>query len=466
MYYSSGESEKILIIGGNVSGLAAASQARRNAPKAEIIVLESGDYISYGTCALPYFISGIVKNADELFVYTPQFFEKERNIRILLNHKVLKLNPQKRELLVQTPDSSKPEAFNYDRLVICSGGSPIDLGIKVSKSINAFFFRNVEDALNLKDFINKNSPKKAVVIGGGSVGLLIAESLIKIGIKVSIIEKSKSILNDFEDEISGILQKIVAAEGIELKLSSELVSVAQDDNRFVKTVSINCGVALESFETDLIILCAGIKANTDFCSQTSIELGKNNAIKTSSKLQTAYSNIYASGDCICVKNIITGKYDHIPTANNAAKTGRIAGENISGGNETFPGSVGTKVDKIFGHEIARTGISMTDAMDLQFNAFKITEHYNSHAKALPGVESITVTVIVDFNTQRILGAQMIGKEGVAKRIDVFAAAITSQMTIDQIYMLDLSYSPGTSTVWDPVNKICGKAKLELLKRRF
>ncbi|MHB1347757.1 MAG: FAD-dependent oxidoreductase, partial [Candidatus Humimicrobiaceae bacterium] len=212
--------------------------------------------------------------------------------------------------------------------------------------------------------------------------------------------------------------------------------------------------------------CAGIKANTGFCANTSIELGKNNAIKTSPKLQTAYSNIYAAGDCICVRNIITGKYDYIPTANNAAKTGRIAGDNITGGNETFPGSVGTRVDKVFGLEIARTGISMTEATDLQFNAFKITESYSSHAKALPGAESITITAIIDFNTQRILGAQMAGKEGVAKRIDVFASAITAQMSIDQVYMLDLSYSPGTSTVWDPVNKICGKARLILLKKRF
>jgi NADPH-dependent 2,4-dienoyl-CoA reductase/sulfur reductase-like enzyme len=329
-----------------------------------------------------------------------------------------------------------------------------------------FFFRNVENALNLKDFINENSPKKAVVVGGGSIGLLIAESLVKLGIKVSIIEKSGSIFSDYEHEISDILQKAISSEEIDLKLNSELVSAGLDDGGLINAVSINCSGVLESFETDLIVLCTGIKANTDFCLQTSIEFGKNNAIKTNPKLQTSYSNIYASGDCICVKNIITGKYDYIPTANNAAKTGRIAGENITGGNETFPGSVGTKVDKIFGFEIARTGISLADAEELQFNAFKITEHYNSHAKALPGVELITITVIIDFNTQRILGVQMIGKEGVAKRIDIFAAAITAQMTIDQVYMLDLSYSPGTSTVWDPVNKICGKARLVLSKKRF
>ena len=466
MYYGNDKNEKILIIGGNVSGLTAASQARRNSPEAEISVLESGSYISYGTCALPYFLSGLIKNIDELFTYTPEFFEKERNIRILLNHKVIELNPQKRELLVQTINSSEPSVFYYDKLVICSGGTPNDLGLQIPKSKNAFFFRPVDNALSLKDFIDKNSPKKAAVIGGGSIGLLVAESLSKLGINVSIIEKSDNTLNDYENEISGILQKVISTTGIDLKLKSELVSAAPDDNGLIKSISINCDGSLESFETDLIILCAGIKANTGFCSQTSIELGKNNAIRTSPKLQTAYSNIYASGDCVCVKNIITGKYDYIPTANNAAKTGRIAGENITGGNETFPGSVGTRVDKVFGLEIARTGISIAEALDLQYNAFKVTESYNSHAKALPGVEQITLTVIIDFNSQKILGAQMIGKEGVAKRIDIFASAITAQMTIDQVYMLDLSYSPGTSTVWDPVNKICGKAKLVLSKKRF
>ena len=268
MYFNSNEKEHIIVIGGNVSGLAAASQARRNTPNAEITVLESGNYISYGTCGLPYFISGIIDDINKIFVYTPRFFEEERKIKILLNHKVIKLNPQKREIFVQTLESNLQKILNYDKLVICSGAVPFDLGIEVSRLNNVFFFRNVEDTLRLKDFIGKNIPKKAVIVGAGSIGLLMAEALTKIAIKVTVVEKVQRVFSGLEDEISTILQK------------------------------------------KLIV------------------------------------------------------------------------------------------------------------------------------------------------------------EGVAKKIDTFATAITCQMTIDDVYMVDFSYSPGTSTVWDPVNKICGQALPELSKRRF
>jgi len=466
MYFNSSEKENIIVIGGNVSGLAAASQARRNAPDAEITVLESGNYISYGTCGLPYFISGLIDNIDRLFVYTPKFFLEERKISILLNHKVMQLNPQKREIFIQTAESSEQKILNYDKLIICSGAVPFDLGIEVSRLDNVFFFRNVKDALELKNFIKENIPKKAVIVGAGSIGLLMAEALNSVGIKVTVLEKAQKIFSGFENEISSVLQKSLIAEGINLILGTSLVSALPDENNLVKKITTNSEGVLNTTETDLVILSAGIRANTDFLKGTSIELGKSGAIKTSPKLQTAYSNIYAAGDCACVKNIVTDKYDFIPTANNAAKTGRIAGDNITGGDMIFPGSAGTTVDQIFGFEIAKTGIGFDEAIDLNYNAVKITGSYSSHAKVIPGAQTITAALIVDFKTRKILGAQMIGKEGSAKRIDTFAAAITCQMTIDDVYMLDLSYSPGTSTVWDPVNKICGQALLELSKKRF
>jgi NADPH-dependent 2,4-dienoyl-CoA reductase/sulfur reductase-like enzyme len=466
MYFNSNEREKIIIIGGNVAGLAAASQARRNTANSEITVLESSNHISYGTCGLPYFISGIIDSIDKIFVYTQKFFEEERKIKIFTNHKAVQLNPQKREIYVQTLESSMLEIFNYDKLVICSGAVSFDPGLEVLKLNNVFFFRNVEDALSLKNFIDKNIPKKAVIAGAGSVGLLMAEALVKIGIKVTVLEKAQKIFSGFEEEISAILQEKLIIEGIDLRFSTIITSALPDDNGIVKIISTEREGTLETIETDLVILSTGIRANTDFIKGTSIDLGKSGAIKTSPKLQTAYTNIYAAGDCICVKNIVTGKYDFIPTANNAAKTGRIAGDNITGGDMIFPGSAGTTIDQVFGFEIAKTGISYTEAMDLNYNAIKITGSYGSHAKVIPGAQTITITLIVDFGTHKILGAQMIGKEGVAKRIDTFATAITCQMTIDEVYMLDLSYSPGTSIVWDPVNKICGQALLELSKRRF
>lgn len=468
MYFNSNEKQHLIVIGGNVSGLAAANQARRNSSNIEITVLESGNFISYGTCGLPYFISGVVDDINKLFVYSPEFFEKEKKINILTGHQVIGLNPSKKGIAIKLRSDNSLKTLNYDKLVIASGAVPIDIGVENLKAPNFFNFRNVEDALSLKDYISKNSPRRALIVGGGSIGLLLAEALLKIGIKPVIVEKSNNIFNDFEEEISTILYKKATLDGCEIINNSSLNLVVKDDTNIIKSASIYniADEKLSSIETDLVLFCAGIRANTSFLEGTSIELGKNHGIKTTQKLQTSYSNIYACGDCCCVKNIVTGKYDYIPTANNAAKMGRIAGGNITGGEEIFSGSVGTKVDAIFGFEIAKTGIGLKEATDLGFNAVRVIDTFSSHAKAIPGAKEITISLIADFNSRKILGVQMIGATGVAKRIDIFATAITHDLTIDDVYMLDLSYSPGTSTVWDPVNKICGKMVLNFKKRRF
>ncbi|MCL5072689.1 MAG: FAD-dependent oxidoreductase [Actinobacteria bacterium] len=449
----------LVVIGGNISGLAAASQAKRVDPSLDIKVLESGDYISYGACGMPYFISGLIEKIDDLFTYPPSFFEEKRNIKILLNHKVMSINPFKKEILFF---SKVPGVLRYDKLIICSGASPTVLNIPGINAKNIFNFRNIPDAINLKSFIKEQNPKNAAVIGGGSVGLLIAEALNKIGIKVTIIEKTEKIFKDYEDEITGILINKIKSSQVSILPDLHINSILENKNTglafLINATNTRDGINEQiEIETDLILLAAGVEANTDFIGNSSIELGEKKAIKVNSKQQTSYANIYAAGDCCLVKNFLTNKYDFIPTANNAIKTGRIAGSNAAGGDENFAGSLGTKADKIFGLEIARTGIGLENALDFRFNAFKITDSYQSHIKAIPGSEAITITVIADKNSKRLLGAQMIGKECVGKRIDILAAAISKEMTVNEIYMLDLTYAPEISTVLDPVNKICAKA---------
>lgn len=469
--------KNLLIIGGNVAGLAAASQARRTNPGLNITVLEAGGYVSYGTCGLPYYLSGEISKFEDLFAYPVSFFEEERNIKILLNHKVVRIDPSQKEVLVNINNSSQNKAFSYDKLIICSGGSPISLPIPGISAPNVFGFRTVEDVLKLKSFISQTNPEKATIIGGGSIGFLVAEALVKLGIKATIVEKERQIFKDYEEEISTILHKKARLEGVEIFTGSSVNSINQDyggkaisctiktaDRGGIINTNIKTDITTDIVNADFIIIATGILANTGFLSGTSIDLGINRAIKVSPKLQTSYVNIYAAGDCCTVKNLVTGKDDYIPTANNAAKMGRIAGENAAGGDEIFPGSVGTKIDRVFGLEIAKTGITLNQANELGFNAFKISDSYPSHVKALPGAESITITIIVDSTSTKLLGAQMIGREGIAKRIDIFATALTREMTVGEIYMLDLSYAPSVSTVWDPVNKICGKAVLKLKRK--
>ena len=449
----------LVVIGGNTSGLAAASQARRINPDLNITVLESGKYISYGSCSLPYFISGYVKKVDDLFTYPKDFFEQKRNIKILTGHRVVGIDPSKKELLVNVSQDRENRIIEYDKLIISSGGTTIIPDIPGIDSSNVFQFRNVEDAENLKNFIDSNNPKKAVVIGGGAIGMLLVEAFNKIGIKTTVVERKERIYNEFEYEISTILARKAEMDGIDVLTKTSITSVNTDSGQ--NTVTIEDAGGKKDLECDLVLLTTGVSANTGFLADTSIELGINGAIKVDNKLQSSHMNVYASGDCATIKNIVTGKQDHIPTANNAVKTGRIAGENAAGGNKVFNGSVRTVVDKVLDLEIASTGIGSKEAVSLGYDAIKLIDGFSSHAGSVPGAKKIAIIIIVDTASRKLLGAQMIGGEGVGKRIDVFATAITGEMTVDDIYMLDLSYAPAISTVWDPVNKICGKAVLAL-----
>jgi NADPH-dependent 2,4-dienoyl-CoA reductase/sulfur reductase-like enzyme len=495
--------KNILVIGGNASGLAAASQARRENPDADITVLEGGDYISYGSCGLPYYVSGIVKDFNSLFTYEPSYFEEKRKIRILKNHRAVSINTFKKEVAanifsvdtlsantgpgsLSTRDSDGRNentyrrsssmscnsiSFTYDRLVICSGASPVRPDIPGINAKGVFSFWDVKDAVILKKYIESQNPKKAVVIGSGSVGLLLAEALADCGIKVTVIETKNRVFEDYEVEVSSVLEEKIKNSGI-LLLTSYRADSINYNRESVQVFSVSAspvksvnGEKIE-IEAQVVIIAAGIAPNTGFLESSSIEINENKAIKVNLKQQTSQTNVFSAGDCSLVKNIVTGSWDYIPSAGNAIKAGRIAGANAAGADEIFEGSVATKVDKIFDIEIARTGVGLAKALDYRFNAFKITDNFSSHARSLPGAENITITLIVDIGTRRILGAQMAGKNAVGKRIDVFAAAITNEMTVDKAYMLDLSYAPAIATAPDAITRMCGKAISMLKSKRF
>ncbi len=484
--------KNILIIGGNASGLAAASQARRESPDADITVLESSDYVSYGSCGLPYYVSGIIGDLNSLFAYTQSYFEEKRKIRILKNHKAVSIDTFKKEVTVniisknieseslpggyQTVKDGNTSSGNsiniaYDRLVICSGASPVRLPVPGINAKGVLGFWDVKDALVLKSYIETQNPKQAVVIGGGSVGLLMAEALAGKGLQVTLIETKKRVFADYEEEITSVFEETLYNCGIKVLTGNRVDSI--NYNRESGQVFSVSAVPIESvtgekteIEAQLVVVAAGVAPNTGFLESGFIEINENKAIKVNPKQQTSHTNIFAAGDCCLVKNIVTGSWDFIPSAGNAIKAGRVAGANAAGADEVFEGSVGTKVDKVFGLEIARTGIGLTQAINYRFNAFKITENFFSHVKSLPGAENIKITLVIDISTRRILGAQMIGKDGVAKRIDVFAAAVTNEMTVDKVYMLDLSYAPPIATAPDAITRMCGKAISVLKSKRF
>jgi NADPH-dependent 2,4-dienoyl-CoA reductase/sulfur reductase-like enzyme len=495
--------KNILVIGGNASGLAAASQARRENPDAEITVLEGGNYISYGSCGLPYYVSGIVRDLNSLFTYVPSYFEEKRRIRILKNHRVVSINTFKKEVTANilsgemlssntgegsfltgsqadknkntSPGSSSINftniSFAYDRLVICSGASPVKPDIPGINANGVFNFWDVKDAVVLKKYIEAKNPRQAVIIGSGSVGLLMAEALAVCGLKVTVVEAKNRVFEDHEEEITSVLEEKIRNSGMQLLTSYRVDSINYNrESGQVFSVSAIPAKSLNGekieVEAQIVIVAVGIEPNTGFLESSSIEINGNKAIKVNLKQQTSQTNVFSAGDCCLIKNIVTGSWDYIPSAGNAIKAGRVAGANAAGADEVFEGSVATKVDRVFGMEITRTGVGLAQALDYRFNAFKITDNFSSHAKSLPGAENITITLIVDISTRRILGAQMAGKDTVGKRIDVFAAAITNEMTVDKAYMLDLSYAPSIATAPDAITRICGKAVSLLKSKRF
>jgi NADPH-dependent 2,4-dienoyl-CoA reductase/sulfur reductase-like enzyme len=473
--------KNIYIIGGNAAGLAAANQIKRIDPELNVFVLQSGRFISYGSCSMPYYIAGIIPEINNLFSYPVSYFEEKRNIRILLNHKVLSVNTINKEIITDisaeqnvsntlenSSNTGKIKKFNYDRLIICSGASPVKLNIPGINAANVFYFHNIKDAISLNEFITKKNPKNVLIAGGGYIGLLIADALDRRGIRPTVIEMKKKIFSNYEDEITDILYKIINKKNINIMTGSRLESINTDK---LKNISYSVNISSEKsgpdyrseVDTDLIVIATGVKPNTDFLSGSNIDLGITDAIKVSSKQQTSQPNIYAAGDCSTVKNIVTGLPDYIPTSLNAIKAGRVAGANAAGMDQIFPGSTGTQTEILFGIEFARTGIDMHEAEMLNKNAVKITGTYKSHVASLPGAEDITFVLIIDKSSRELLGAQMAGRTGVSKRIDIFATALAAGMTVDEIYMLDLSYCPPVATVPDAVNRICGKAIIAIDK---
>ncbi len=464
----------IYIIGGNAAGLAAANQVKRVNPDLNVSVLESSRYISYGSCGLPYFIAGTVSNIEDLFSYPKSYFEEKRNIKILLNQKVMSINTSGKKITArideegQDSETAKAVTHSYDRLIICSGATPVKIDVPGMDAENVFYFHNVEDALRLDRFLSEKNPKNAVITGGGYIGLLLAEAFASRGITSTVIEKKEKAFDFYEDEITDILDERIKGSNINIITGSRLESLnlASSNNTAYSTSSVS-GTAGDmerhEIDSDLVVIAAGVRPNTAFLEGSAIELGSDKAIKVSSRQQTSQPNIFAAGDCTLTQNIVTGLPEYIPTSVNAIKAGRVAGANAAGMNDTFRGSVGTRIEKVFGFEFARTGIGSKEATALNRNILKISGTYKSHVTSIPGATDIITVLIVDRNSRKILGAQMAGKEGVAKRIDTFAAAITGGMTVDDIYMLDLSYSPPVAIVPDVVNRICGKAVVNLDK---
>jgi CoA-dependent NAD(P)H sulfur oxidoreductase len=434
--------KKVLIIGGNAAGMSAASQVKRLKPEWTVIVYEKSSYISYASCGIPYYIEGIVPSLDKLIALTPDQAAGERGVDLRLNQEVLAIDTAEKVLTVQTADGLEQERF--DCLVIATGALTSTEGVRVTRSERIFSIKDLMDAEALQTFLAHKRPRSCAVIGGGYIALEMLEALKKRGVKTHLVHRRSRLARTFEPEISDIVMDKLAKEGIILNLDTAVEALEERDGQVV--------VKTESGELlfDCAIVAIGVKPNTGLLKNTPIALGVKDSIRVNRFMQTNLESIYAAGDCTEATHLITGKPVFVPLALKANKEGVIAGANICGGREEFPGIMGTAITKFFDLGIARTGLTLREAEGSTFDPiqFKVTSH--SIAGYYPGMGTLTTILTVDKNHGRLLGAQLAGPLDSVKRIDVYATALANKMTLEQIYNLDLAYAPPFSPVYDPV----------------
>lgn len=437
-------SKKVLIVGGVAGGASAAARLRRLDESAEIVMFERDDYISFANCGLPYYIGEAIEDRDNLLIQTPDSMKARFNIDVRVNSEVIHIDTNRKVVTVQSQSKGNYEE-SYDYIVLSPGAKAIRPNIEGIESNKILTLRNIADTDRIKNYVDKKDVNRAVVIGGGYVGVEMAENLIEKGLQVTLVEAAPHILAPFDSDMSILLEKELAANGIELVLNDGVKAFKDND------ASIDIILNSEKIvSTDLIILAIGVTPDTAFLKDTEIKLGARGHILVNDKMETGVDGIYAVGDAIEVIDFVNAQNTAIPLAGPANKQGRIAADNIAGLNTTYKGTQGTSIIKIFSLTAANTGNNERTLKRLNIPYKAIFVHPVSHASYYPGAKQITLKLL--FNDKgSILGAQAVGAEGVDKRIDVIATVIRLRGTIYDLTELELCYAPPFSSAKDPVN---------------
>ncbi|MBO1515411.1 CoA-disulfide reductase [Metabacillus bambusae] len=442
---------KILIIGGDAAGMSAAMQIVRNSKGHEITVLEKGGVYSYGQCGLPYVISGKIDSTERLIARTQETFRDKYGIDARIFHEVLQVDSENK--MVSGLDHSNGQSFSlsYDRLLIATGVSPVVPDWEGASLSGIFSLKTIPDAKKIIDYMQRDI-KNVTVIGGGYIGLEMAESFAELGKKVTMIERNEQLAKIFDHDMAKLIHGEAEKQNIILKMGESVEAFAGNDHvEFIKTDK-------GEYETDLVLIAIGVRPNTTFLEGTGIIKNVNGAIQVNAYMQTSIKDIYAAGDCATQYHRIKEKDDHIPLGTHANKQGQIAGLNIVNIHKTFKGVVGTSIIKFFNLTLGRTGLSETEAKLLNIPCQSVTIQSSDIAGYYPNNKKLTLKLIYHKETYKILGGQIIGGNGVDKRIDVLATALFNSMTTDQLLDLDLAYAPPYNGVWDPIQQAARRVK--------
>jgi CoA-dependent NAD(P)H sulfur oxidoreductase len=416
---------RLVVIGGVAAGMSAASRARRIDAGIEILVLEKGATVSYGACGLPYFIEGRVREASDLIVYTPEFFERERNITVRTGAAVTAISHARREISL-----AGGERIHYDKLVIATGAKPDPSAIEGAGRPHVFRLQTLDDGERLKQWIKDKSPKRAVVIGAGYIGLEAVDALRSQGLAVSLIDSNRNLLGRDDAELTAALLKHLRRFGVDTRLGERVASI-------------------EETPADLVLMATGLRPNADLAFDAGVRRGVTGAIEVDERMQTNLGGVYAAGDCAETMHLVTGRPAYIPLGTTANKMGRVAGANAAGARERFAGVVGTVILRLFGIGIAITGLSVAQARREGFSPVSARIEARERARYFGG-RMTTVELIADRASGRLLGGTVLGEYGVEGRINVIATALHNKMKADEFERLDLAYSPPFAATWDPL----------------
>ena len=437
---------KVLIVGGVAGGATAAARIRRLDENAEITVFERSGYISYANCGLPYYIGEIITDPEDLTLQTPESFFTRFRINMKVHHEVIEIHPDQKTISVKNLETGEEFKETYDKLILSPGAKPTQPrlpGVGIEK---VFTLRTVEDTFHIKEYIRRNQPKSVVLAGGGFIGLELAENLRELGMDVTIVQRPKQLMNPFDADMASFIHSEMRKHGVTLALGHTVEGFEEKDG--------GVDVLLKDempMHADMVVLAIGVTPDTHLAEAAGLELGIKGSIVVNDRMETSAPDIFAAGDAVQVKHYVTGQNALISLAGPANKQGRIIADNICGGDSRYSGSQGSSVIKVFDMTAATTGINETNARKAGLDVDTVILSPMSHAGYYPGGKVMTMKVVFEKETYRLLGAQIVGYEGVDKRIDVLAASIHAGMKATELKDLDLAYAPPYSSAKDPVN---------------
>ena len=437
---------KVVIVGGVAGGATAAARIRRLDEQAEIVVFERSGYISYANCGLPYYIGDVITDPEELTLQTPESFFSRFRVDMKVRHEVTAIHPERKTVSVKNLETDEVFEESYDKLILSPGAKPTQPrlpGVGIDK---LFTLRTVEDTFRIKEYINQNHPKSAVLAGGGFIGLELAENLRELGMDVTIVQRPKQLMNPFDADMASMIHSEMRKHGVKLALGYTVEGFEERNGGVDVLLKDNA-----PFHADMVVLAIGVTPDTALAREAGLELGIKGSIVVNDRMETSVPDIYAAGDAVQVKHYVTGEDALISLAGPANKQGRIIADNICGGDSRYLGSQGSSVIKVFDMTAATTGINETNARKAGLDVDTVILSPMSHAGYYPGGKVMTMKVVFEKGTYRLLGAQIVGYDGVDKRIDVLATAIHAGLKATQLKDLDLAYAPPYSSAKDPVN---------------